>query len=315
MKLLHFAKDEQEAQVLCAFLDSHGINADTLSESSPVSSSRFAVLVNECDFVAAKELLEDYEIDRLSQDARFVPSENSFRPSRLRLWLQVILILLVMQPVFHPFSFLVSWADSPELADYFSVQWFAETLYECAFIGMALVIMRFSGEPWSVFGIKKPIWSVDITLACVIYWIEWATVTVGIDVADGVLVEMLGPDYQHTLRESNDWLSQAHGFAEAFALLLFCTAIGFAEELIMRGLLLTRFEQLFHSKPLSVLLSAAIFGLVHWSAGIISIVGAFLTGIVFGIAFVWTRRLWPVAISHAIVDFIAFLYVASPASQ
>jgi membrane protease YdiL (CAAX protease family) len=315
MKVLHFAKDEQEAQVLCAFLHSHGINADNLSQSSPVSSSRFAVLVNECDFVAAKELLEDYENDRLSQDAKVVPSENVFRPSRLRLWLQVILILVVWQPVVDPFSFLVSWADSPELANYFPAQWFAETLYECAFIGMALVMMRFSGEPWSVFGIKKPIWSIDITLACVIYWIDWAAVAVGIDVADGVLVEMLGPDYHRSLLETNDWLSQTHGLAGAFGLLLFCIAIGFAEELMMRGLLLTRFEQLFHSKALSVLLSAAIFGLGHWSAGVISVVGAILTGIIFGIAFVWTRRLWPVAISHAIVDFISFLYIASPGSQ
>ena len=34
---------------------------------------------------------------------------------------------------------------------------------------------------------------------------------------------------------------------------------------------------------------------------------AFLAGIVYGIAFAWSRRFWPVAIAHAMYDFSAFL--------
>jgi membrane protease YdiL (CAAX protease family) len=78
----------------------------------------------------------------------------------------------------------------------------------------------------------------------------------------------------------------------------------------MRGYLFTRLEQLLRSTWAAVLLSAAVFGLMHWFGGPFNVCDAFLAGIVYGIAFAWTRTLWPVVIAHALYDFSVFLHRA-----
>jgi membrane protease YdiL (CAAX protease family) len=93
-------------------------------------------------------------------------------------------------------------------------------------------------------------------------------------------------------------------------LLVLAIAVGFSEELVARGYLIPRLERLLRSTWASVLVSAAVFGLLHWRSGVLTVCHAFLGGIVYGIAFAWTRRLWPVAIAHAMYDFSAMLYGA-----
>jgi hypothetical protein len=79
-----------------------------------------------------------------------------------------------------------------------------------------------------------------------------------------------------------------------------------ALDLFTGRILIPRLERLLRSTWASVLVSAAVFWLLYWGNGILSMCHAFLGGIVYGIAFAWTRRLWPVAIAHAAHDFPLF---------
>jgi hypothetical protein len=82
----------------------------------------------------------------------------------------------------------------------------------------------------------------------------------------------------------------------------------FLEELLDRGFLLTKLEQLFSIIPLSVVLAvitqAAIFGFRHSPTHGVS--GAMVTGIiglVFGIAYVaFGRNLWALIIAHCVLN-------------
>jgi membrane protease YdiL (CAAX protease family) len=101
-----------------------------------------------------------------------------------------------------------------------------------------------------------------------------------------------------------------HGWTGLVTLLAISILIGFTEELLMRGYLFTRLEQLLRSTWVAVLLSSVVFGLMHWFGGPLMVCNAFLIGIVYGIAFAWARTLWPVVIAHAAQDFSVFLHRA-----
>jgi hypothetical protein len=87
-------------------------------------------------------------------------------------------------------------------------------------------------------------------------------------------------------------------------------SIGVSEELAMRGYLIPRLERVLGSNLWAVLLSSAFFGCMHLQRGIVAVWGAFWAGIIYGIVFIWTRRLWPTVFSHAMYDFVLYMWRA-----
>ncbi|GAA0723092.1 hypothetical protein GCM10009430_26200 [Aquimarina litoralis] len=96
---------------------------------------------------------------------------------------------------------------------------------------------------------------------------------------------------------------------------IYSLSIGFAEEFSIRGFLQSHLIKHFGSKKkgiiMSVLISSLFFGLLHtikFDKGIygeLSQVGyATFIGIMFGMLLVMTRRIYPLIIIHAIVDFV-----------
>jgi membrane protease YdiL (CAAX protease family) len=72
----------------------------------------------------------------------------------------------------------------------------------------------------------------------------------------------------------------------------------FMEELITRGYLITRFEQLLDSQVKAVIYSAVLFSSYHFYQGAPVVVDAFLFGVLAGTFFAMTRRLWPITLAH-----------------
>ncbi len=94
MKQFYLAKDGQEAQNLCSFLRAEGIEANVRADRDALSPELApAVFVNESDFVAATELLEDYENDKGSVDSPQAPATHNYQPRKRHLWAQVVVIL------------------------------------------------------------------------------------------------------------------------------------------------------------------------------------------------------------------------------
>jgi membrane protease YdiL (CAAX protease family) len=79
----------------------------------------------------------------------------------------------------------------------------------------------------------------------------------------------------------------------------------FYQELLMRGYFITRFEQLFHSIPFSIVGAAALFAFWHTYQGPWGVMGALISGLIYGAIFVKTRRLPPLVLGHALWNFVA----------
>ncbi len=82
----------------------------------------------------------------------------------------------------------------------------------------------------------------------------------------------------------------------------------FAEEVIYRGFLITRLEELFGGRTrmatvAAITLSAVIFGFAHFEWGAMGIGQTTLMGAALGISFLFTgRSLWPLILAHCYMD-------------
>jgi len=81
--------------------------------------------------------------------------------------------------------------------------------------------------------------------------------------------------------------------------LLFGVFTGFFEELLFRGLFLTRFNALVRNRALAVILAALLFGLVHVYQGPMGMVQTAAIGVILGAVATLARSLWPAIIAHA----------------
>jgi membrane protease YdiL (CAAX protease family) len=90
-------------------------------------------------------------------------------------------------------------------------------------------------------------------------------------------------------------------------LILAAFANGWAEEVIVIGYLLTRLRQLGVGGTRALAYSSLLRGAYHLYQGFSGGLGNFAMGVVFGI--VWRRsgRLWPLIVAHGLIDTVAFV--------
>ena len=122
-----------------------------------------------------------------------------------------------------------------------------------------------------------------------------------------------GPDYSRfsTIRGNAKLL--VVGFVVIWSI------VAFGEEIIGRGFLIDRLlvalEGAFNPPLVAIVLSAMIFGSVHFYQGLAGIVDNTCTGIIFGTLYVNQRRkLWSNVFSHGLIDSIMILifYFGAP---
>ena len=122
-----------------------------------------------------------------------------------------------------------------------------------------------------------------------------------------------GPDYSR--------FSILNGNAKLLVVwfVLIWSIVAFGEEIIGRGFLIDRLlvalEGAFNPPLVAIVLSAMIFGSVHFYQGLAGIVDNTCTGIIFGTLYVNQRRkLWSNVFSHGLIDSIMILifYFGAP---
>lgn len=89
---------------------------------------------------------------------------------------------------------------------------------------------------------------------------------------------------------------------------------GFAEEIVFRGYLITRLEEIFGGTRIAlfgaVIVQAMIFGLGHYYQGMSGIISAGLLALSSGLFFLLSgRNLWPVIIVHALWDILGITLI------
>jgi membrane protease YdiL (CAAX protease family) len=229
------------------------------------------------------------------------PAELSSQ-ARRRIWFEVIALLAITQPWWGS-ELLVS-----PLTPILDRRTFAgESVYivlaELIVASCALLIVAIGDQPWSSFGLDRlrPLW--DLFGAGILYLVAVFAVSMSNGLFYDLAHEWLhADDFKRLFNQSSTWIPPQSGIDLLFALGA-SLCVGFSEELVYRGILIPRFEQLFRSTWVSVLLSSFLFALMHWSQGPLSVWNALGMGLIFGIAFAHFRHLWPLVLAHALWDF------------
>jgi membrane protease YdiL (CAAX protease family) len=251
---------------------------------------------------------DDHSLPDSATDGMSIESAQPAQPSggpadRSEMWLEVGVVLSVAWLPYFVLS-LLSWLTPTSATDW---PYAVDTLWSIASTIPSNVVVLYliyrSSSPWHEFGIKQPRLFFDFG-AGVIFWM--LAVSVGAFVYSLFVISIGGDDIQNFFDTTYEFAAPIYGVDYTLHV-LFAVNIGFTEELAMRGYLIPRLEKLLVSTTLSIGISSALFASYHLYQGVGPMLQIFVIGLVFGITFVLTRRLWPVVIAHAIMDVVAGL--------
>lgn len=96
------------------------------------------------------------------------------------------------------------------------------------------------------------------------------------------------------------------------AMLLLLLLVGFYEEVVARGLLLTRARELVGGFWPPALISAGLFALGHFYQGIYGVVQTALFGLVLAVFTLRWGTLWPAIFAHTVINMVSLLQLRSP---
>jgi membrane protease YdiL (CAAX protease family) len=202
--------------------------------------------------------------------------------AQARLWFEVLAVLCVA--VLPDVWNAVYWLRSPALQPP-SVLTYSSLGLRALFVTIPVMfVMSLANVPARRFGIVR-VSAGDLAVGATIYVVQfvlWRRLSLFFDHGSGF----------------HDAFGLPQGVAQ-YSLFVAATALSaFAEELVMRGYLITRLEVAAGSWPMALLLSSALFAAYHVYQGWDGTARVFFDGILYGSAFLVTRRLWPLVIAH-----------------
>ena len=160
------------------------------------------------------------------------------------------------------------------------------------------IVWRNDGS-WKSLGLVKPKWS-DIFWGILLFLSAYLAYY-AVAIAFRALLPQ-PPVHEESWRAALPHLRSAWDYPGILCLSL---AVGFGEELLFRGFIISRWHRLSGSVGQAIAVSALLFGINHVYQGAMGILSAAILGCVYAAGFSKLRRLWPTAIAHAMTDFIA----------
>ena len=109
--------------------------------------------------------------------------------------------------------------------------------------------------------------------------------------------------------ESNKILQFTSLFKNDYFLIIFtCFTAGAVEELLMRGYIQPRIEKIYNNSFLGILVSAALFGILHSTYGTIGqVVVPFFIGVIFAMFYKKYSNIKILIVFHFMIDFITLM--------
>jgi len=175
---------------------------------------------------------------------------------------------------------------------------------------VATIVLKFRGSSWSQIG-----------LACPHSWKRTVLLGIGVLVALVVMniaVQVIATNLPGVAVPPIDQsrFNPLEGNLVIFLLfiLLSWTTIAFGEEMFYRAFLINQLQILFSGSKLGtalvLIISATIFGFVHWVEGPLGIMNTFAMGLILGTGYLLSgRNLWITIIAHGLANSIRFLFL------
>lgn len=157
---------------------------------------------------------------------------------------------------------------------------------------VVLFVIWRSQESWAHFGLPRFLCLADPLGSLLIFSADWYII--------GFVAVWLYTVFPGAVVEV-DYPTPAGGF-EWLVFVAAHLANGFAEELSMRGYLIPRLERITGSTWSSIVISSVLFGSYHIYQGPAPAFALFVMGILYGSIFAVIRRIWPLALAHALLN-------------
>ncbi len=90
--------------------------------------------------------------------------------------------------------------------------------------------------------------------------------------------------------------------------------VSMAEEALFRGYLQQRLRQWLGAYP-ALIITALLFGAAHFAGGTLMMAFATLAGVIYGLAWMWSGRLWVPILFHFGLNLVHLLFFTYPAYQ
>ena len=183
-----------------------------------------------------------------------------------------------------------------------------QLLYVATMAQMAIPLMyvfRLNNGKWGELGLTRPRWS-DLgwgILVLVLGYICYYGVM--------ILIYRLGPYAREFISQQSVSVPRSgpKNLADYLSIAAASLSIGFGEELLFRGYLISRWKRISGSAWQGVLISMLLFGINHAYQGLLGVIGTGVLGLVYALFFMRYRRLWPLVLAHALTDFISLSVV------
>ena len=222
-----------------------------------------------------------------------LPASGGLPPGNRHLWWEVLAVLAVGVIPNLAGSLVIFQEYADALSTRYWIQAVQRILYSGCAIYVTLYLIARSGEPFRAFGVARPR-LLDVLIAAVL-----VCVTV-------LLSELylLLPVPIHEI-----WHQLPKTQIDTVLMVAMYIVAAYSEELIMRGYLITRLTTLFRSRTEAVLIAAILFAAYHSYQGLFGVISTLAFGILYGVAFLLTGRVWPLALAHALVNIrLALIY-------
>ena len=182
----------------------------------------------------------------------------------------------------------------------FAAEHLWELIQHVSIIAVILYVMYRVGRPWSAFGIERFRLFYDTGLGVLLFFGTY--LVLGQFYFIGEL--FAGSEEMERFSTPDFAFPEPLAAADYVVLILVSLSIGMSEEIAMRGYLLPTLERLLGSTAWSVFATSLLFASYHLYQGAGPAVWIFVLGLVFGCAFCWMRRLWPLVLAHAAMDVV-----------
>lgn len=166
--------------------------------------------------------------------------------------------------------------------------------------------LRLRGQGWSHLGLRRPGAGARAVVRILVQSVAVFVAAVAAFIVGSVVVT--GPA---TGAEGADMTGYGYLQGNLPMLILALVAVyvvsSFGEEVVYRGFLITRLEELGgggrRALAAAVVMSAVVFGLVHFDWGPVGVVQTTFMGLALAVAFLLVRRrLWALVLAHAYMD-------------
>ena len=172
------------------------------------------------------------------------------------------------------------------------------------------VLLEWREQGWSDIGLIRPEWR-DVPRAVLVLLAGFAVNAALAAVTLGVSPQTLERHIDALGSVAADLTVEA-SLPQALAVLV---VVGFYEEVVSRGLLLTRSRRLLGGYTAPVLFSAIVFSLGHFYQGVYGVLQTALFGVVLAVFTLHWRTLWPAIIAHTAINMLSLFQLDDVASR